>query len=278
MVLEIQISDQDLPVLSAVATQTLEMIQNPTVSNKKIDELIRQDLSLTARLMRSANSPFYGGRRQTTTISDAIFRLGLRQLRNVLIVAATGELFNDSDPVIHALWEHGLTTAMTAQSLADTFEIAHKEEAFIAGMLHDIGILIIYRQHPELYRELMVEARETGRALNEIEAERFKFFTHMSVGALVIRKWRLADSVAESARFHHDLEKTVPNSVSCKHLACTVAVADSLVIQMSTEPAQLDLDKISAMACAQFLNLSRERLERFVPRIREFIGYQRNNG
>lgn len=275
MVLEIQISDQDLPVLSAIATEALEMIQNPNVSNKQIDELIRQDMSLTARLMRTANSPFYGGRRQTTTISDAIFRLGLRQLRNVLIVAATGELFNDGDPIIRALWDHGLMTAMTAQTLADTFEIAHKEEAFIAGMLHDIGVLIIYRQHPETYRDLMREAKECGRPLHEMEAERFKYFTHMSVGGLVIRKWRLADSVAESARFHHDLEKMVPSAITCKHLACTVATADTMINQITTDSTQLDLEKVEAMASAQFLHLSKERLALLAPRIEQYLGFQR---
>lgn len=276
MALDIQISDQDLPVLSAVATQALDLINSPTVTNKHLDELIRQDMALSQRVLRTANSPFYCGKMQTTTISDAVFRLGMRQLRNVLVVAATGELFSDADPVIQALWEHGLVTAMVAQTLADSFQIAHKEEAFIAGMLHDVGILIIYRQHPGPYSELMVEAKMSGRPLHEVELERLQFFTHMSVGGLVIRKWRLADSVAEAARFHHDLETTIPDPVQCKHLACTVSLADALVNQLTPEDGAIDWDRLTGMACAQFLNLGRPRLEPLLPKIQDLVGSQRS--
>src|ERR1700686_2642752 len=106
MSLDIKITDQDLPVLSAVATQALDLLQDPKVTNRRIEELIRQDPALTERLLRTANSPFYAGHKQSSTISDAIFRLGLRQLRNVIIVAATGELFSDNDPTIQTFWDH----------------------------------------------------------------------------------------------------------------------------------------------------------------------------
>jgi len=267
MPLDIAITDQDLPVLSTIATQAIELLADPNVNNKKIDELIRQDLALTERVMRTANSPFYGGRRQTTTISDAIFRLGLRQLRNVLVVAATGELFSGADPVIQALWEHGLACAMASQILADACEIVHKEEAFIAGMLHDVGQLIIYRQHPEAYGALLAEAREGGRPLPDVEAEHLQYFTHMSVGGLVVRKWRLADSVAEAARFHHDVEREVPRPVVCKALVCVVSLADILVEQLGRETPAVDWDGLEALACSQFLNLGRARLEPLLPRL-----------
>lgn len=271
MIMDIHISDQDLPLLSAVATQALDLLQNPDVTNKKIDELIRQDMSLTERVMRTANSPFYGARIQSATIADAIFRLGLRQLHNVLVLAATGELFKDPDPIIQALWDHAMVTAMTAQTLADTFEIDHRQEAFIAGMLHDVGILIIYRQHPEPYLELMREAKLTGRKLHEIEAERIQYFTHMSVGGLVIRKWNLSDAVAEAARFHHELEKNVPGDIKFKGLSCVVSLADSLMTQLSSPLGEVDWEKLESLASAQFLKLNRARLEPVMPRIQGLI-------
>lgn len=267
MLLDIVISDQDLPVLSTVATQAIELMQNPNVANKKIDELIRQDLALTERVMRTANSPFYGGRLQTTTISDAIFRLGLRQLRNVLVLAATGELFSDADPVIQSLWEHGLASAQAAQILADACEIAHHEEAFIAGMLHDVGQLIIYRQHPEAYGGLLAEARESGRPLQDLETEHLQYFTHMSVGGLVVRKWCLADSVAEAARFHHDVQREVPQPLVCKGLVCAVSLADRLLDHLRQEGGEVDWETLASLASVQFLKLSRQRLEPLLPRI-----------
>ena len=94
MALDIQITDSDLPVLSPVATQALELLNDPNVTNRKIEEFIRKDPSLTQRVLHMANSPFYAGRSQFQSIADAIVRIGLRQLRMILLTAATGQLFS----------------------------------------------------------------------------------------------------------------------------------------------------------------------------------------
>lgn len=256
MGLDICITDQDLPVLSAVATQALELLQDPLVTNRRIEELIRQDPALTERLLRTANSPFYAGRNQSSTISDAILRLGLRQLRNVIIVAATGELFSDNDPMIQSFWDHSIASAMTANLLSELLHSPHHEESFIAGMLHDVGELIIYRQHSELYREMLEEVKATGRPLQELENEKFQYFTHMSVGGLVVRKWRLSDSIAEAARFHHDLESEIPSALQYKTQACIASVADVVIGNLGLGMPVRSWEEIPTLACAQYLHLS----------------------
>jgi putative nucleotidyltransferase with HDIG domain len=261
MALDIQITDKDLPVLSVVATQALELLQDKNVTHRRIEELIRQDLALTERLLRTANSPFYATRNSSTSISQAILRLGLRQLRTTIVIAATGELFNSDDAVIRELWDHALATAIAANQLADLLQMEQAEEAFIGGMLHDVGKLIIYHQHPDTYRQLMEEAKTCGRDLQELEVERFEYFSHMLVGGLVVRKWRLSDSIAEAARFHHALETEIPRHLKTPKLACLISVANRLVHQLEMPWAEHDWEKMLAMPCSGEIGVTRVQLE-----------------
>ncbi|MCL5270390.1 MAG: HDOD domain-containing protein [bacterium] len=275
MAVDIQITDQDLPVLSAVATQALELIQDPDVTTRKIDELVRQDPSLTQRLLHTANSPFYVGRIPSQSISEAMVRLGLRQLRNVVVVAATGELFNAGDTLVQDMWDHAIACAIGSYILADFLHTAQTEESFIAGMLHDVGKLIIYRQHPELYHSLRERADAGAIPLYIVENEELKYFNHMTVGGLAIRKWRLADSVAEAARFHHDLEKTIPPTLTNKPLACIVSLANVMVRRMGIGATGGSPPAIETLACADLLRFKAALLDPMCERVREAYEAQR---
>jgi putative nucleotidyltransferase with HDIG domain len=260
MTIQIEISDQDLPVLSVVATQALELLHHPNVTNQKIEELIRQDPSLTSRLLHIANSPFYATRMESKSIADAARKLGMRQLHNIILAAATGELFHADDAHAQQLWLHAQTVAMATQIMAETLALAHAEEAYIAGLLHDIGKIIIYRQHPELYASMLDEAQATLRPLHELESEAFKFFNHMSVGGLVVRKWRLSDTIAESARFHHDLLRVVPREMTNAPVACVVTLANYITNALFQAGPSPDPAGIEEFACSARLDLSRNRI------------------
>jgi len=275
MELEIQITDNDLPVLSAVATQALELIQNENVTNAQVEQLIRQDPALTERVLHTANSPFYGGRQQSTTITNAVFRLGLRQLRNVVAVAAAGELFDARDATIQALWNHLLAVALTAHTLAERIHFGNIEEVFIAGMMHDVGKLVIYRQHPLIYRAMIEEVQTSGRLIQDLENERFRYFNHMSVGGLVLRKWRLADAIAEAARFHHDVETTIPKGLKFKDLDSIVALANVLVNQPGFMDLESDWDSLGELACARQIQVTPAQLREISRQAAERIAAER---
>src|SRR5438105_2323680 len=119
MTICIEISEQDLPVLSAVAAEALQLIQTPNVTHQKIEELIRRDPAMTSRLLHIANSPFYATRMEARSISDAARKLGMRQLHNIVTAAAAGELFDAQDTVAQALWDHAQAVAVATQSMAE---------------------------------------------------------------------------------------------------------------------------------------------------------------
>jgi putative nucleotidyltransferase with HDIG domain len=271
MPIEIQITDRDLPVLNAVAAQALELLQQPDATIAPIQSLIRQDPALTQRVLHTANSPFYRGRAETLTIGDAIVRLGLRQLRNVIIAAATGELCRAEDHSAQALWDHSLATAMACQTLADELRLGRTEEAFVAGMLHDVGKMVILMQHPEAYHCVCEEAAAAGRHVHEVENERFEFFTHTSVGGLVVRKWNLSDTLAEAVRYHHDLDRSIPESIINPNLACLVALANALVHHVQSSEGNQGLQAIADCAYARRLQVDELALNRLAAKIAQLL-------
>jgi putative nucleotidyltransferase with HDIG domain len=272
MKLNIQIDEQDLPLISTVATQALDLLKDTKVSNRKMEDLICQDPALTARILRAANSPFYRGRMQAATISDAIFRLGMRQLHNVIVLAATGEFFSDSDPIVQYLWNHSISTAMAANFISDRLHFSQMEEVFVAGLLHDIGKLIILRQHPTVYAPLAVQALENDIPMAQVEEENFNYFNHMTIGGLVVRRWQLHDAISEVARFHHDVENDIPMVLNHEQMVCVIALANALSKMAMRNVAPAGAGKLAGMAYAANLRLGEKKLVEIATQI--FTGIQ----
>lgn len=258
---EIQISEQDLPVLSAVANKALALMRNENVTNQQLEELIKQDPALTQRVLHMSNTPFYAGRTESRTIMAAIARLGLRQLRNLIVMAASGELFDAADPIAQNLWDHSIASAIAGQILADHFKCTGTEEAFIASMLHDVGKLIIYRQVADDYGALLGAAQAGGRRMLQAENETFKYFDHCSVGALTVRKWRLPEGVTESIRFHHNLETAPPTNLTNPNLAAIVSLANVFANNLGHGRILCPWPAVGEMACARHLRLDLAQTE-----------------
>lgn len=279
MCIRVEISEQHIPVLTAVAVQALDLIRQDNVTHQRLEDLIRQDPGLTSRLLAIANSPFYASKMQARTISEAARRLGLRQMQNVIVAAAAGELFNQDDLLQQRMWSHSVLTAQIAQLLCEWLRLDHADEAYVAGLLHDIGMVIIYRQHPDIYAAMIDRTATEGRTLLDLEQEEFRFFTHCSIGGLVARKWRLSDTVAEAARFHHDLLRIVPKDLTNAPVACAVAIANRVAHLIGQEepgfgPADADapvdtIPDLTRYACAEPIRFPAGQSEAFVNMARE---------
>ena len=131
----------------------------------------------------------------------------MMQLRNAILVAATGDVLDHTDPYARAFWVHALAVGVASQWLSDRLGVGQPDECFISGMLHDIGKVVISRQAPEEYSRLIDEAALEGIRFYKHEKARLNFFTHETIGALVARKWELDTNVIETIRFHHEIEE-----------------------------------------------------------------------
>lgn len=196
-----------IPSLPQTSNQVLELLSDENTSIEKLEKAIKQDQSLSAKILRFANSRYYGYERQVTTLDMAIQLLGFNTLRSVVITHGVED--NYSAPEVpdfprEAFWEYSLACGICSEVLADhlDFESEKKGEAFCAGHLHATGKTIL-DQH--LHREFIkiVECmREKDISMYEAEKEILDT-THCEIGAAVLDKWNLPAPIVEAARHYY---------------------------------------------------------------------------
>ncbi len=181
-----------------------EMVEDPATSATDVGNYICRDPALTARLLKIANSPLYGFPSRIDTISRAITIIGLRGIRDLVLASSTVEVFSrmSSDFIdMNKYWQHSLYCAVYARTLAGKCNALHVEPFFIAGLLHDIGQLIILHKLPEMARETHLRARDSGLPLSQIEQEVIGF-DHVQVGVELLRFWRLPPNILDAVGYH----------------------------------------------------------------------------
>lgn len=199
--------NQSLELVSPPSTyaQLDALIRDPESAIDDISSVINTDPALTTRLLRIVNSPFYGFPSQINTISRAITIVGTRELTNLVLATSVMNAFEGIPQNLmntDDFWRHSLACAMTARHLAELCDERATERFFIAGLLHNIGALVLYQSVPELAREAINSAKFGHEVLHHAE-QRIIGFDHTEAGEALIQAWRLPDSLAAVARYHH---------------------------------------------------------------------------
>lgn len=221
---------KDLVTLPDVAIRIARMVDDPSSSATDIGREISNDAALTARLLRIANSAAYGQNRKIATVSRAITVLGVRQVRDLTVgltaVRAFDGISNDL-VTMEVFWRHSVLCAVAAGQIAGRRDAARTESPFVAGLLHDIGQLVLYSRAPAAAREslLMMADAADDRGLYLCERSVLAF-DHGVVGASLARNWGLPDSLLECIEFHHEphLARSFAADVATVHIANCIAV------------------------------------------------------
>lgn len=196
--------------LPTVFIKVNELINDPRSSASDLGQVIEKDQSLTSRLLRLANSAFYGFPGRIDSVSRAITIIGFKQLRDLVLATSVRSLFSgfgkDSVIDMHTFWEHSIASAITCRILAVYKGDRAPESHFVAGFLHDFGRLILLEHYPQKCQEVYRIAKDERRLVYEVETEMFGF-SHAEVGAELIKSWRLPDSLVEAIACHHHPEK-----------------------------------------------------------------------
>lgn len=197
---------RDLPALPESTLKVMHLTDDPRTNAADIARALSVDQAMTARLLKLANSAFYGGMRRVATVTDAVVLLGQRTVRNMAMALSCQEMLGRALPGYGMntgdLWRHSFCCAYAAQCLARRAGYRVAEEAFVGGLLHDIGKVII-----NLY--LQAEFAKVSKlaalaSLPFMEAERLVLgFDHAEAGARVLEKWNLPAPLVASVRFHH---------------------------------------------------------------------------
>lgn len=203
----------DLPAMPKVAQEILQLAVNPYANATDLAAIVEQDPSLAAQLLRYANSPLYGYRGQVDSIRDVIARvLGYDLVLDIALGLAVGRSFrNPSDgPLgLHAYWRHAVYCASLTQRLAQLMPGLQRPRpgmAYLAGLLHNFGVLLLGHLFPDECSLLDAALRrEPARPLPELEDELLGV-SHAELGAWLMQAWNMPDELVSAVRLHHDEE------------------------------------------------------------------------
>lgn len=229
---------RDLPALPAAVLDLMALLGKEDVDPAELAAKMSVDMALTAKTLRLANSAFYGLRREVTSVTDATAMLGLKMVKGIVTAAALSGSFKPPQCAgfdFKAFWRHGVATAVAAQMLAFSVD-GDSQAAFTAGLLCNIGKIVLAGQFPERYAEVLAYCAATGAQPITIERDLLGL-DHAFVGARVAEHWRFPPAIVTAIGDGADpLPLAVQATPTLGHI---VAAADRLVsaLESGTDPA-----------------------------------------
>ena len=212
----------ELPTLPHVVQKLASMIGRPNVSAEEIGALIEKDQVLSAKVLRLANSPFYGFPSRIASVAHAVVVLGLSVVKGLTLCATAFDMMKNAG--MNDLWRHSLGDAMTAHILGAKTGMKNPEEVFVGGLLHDIGKVVLYVKWPDVGKQITAATKDSARSRMDTERELFDV-THADVGGWLATAWHLPTSLREPILHHH-----LPSAAQeAKLQTAIVHVADVLV-------------------------------------------------
>jgi putative nucleotidyltransferase with HDIG domain len=197
-------STYSLPSLSEVINKINNLMEDDTVSVNYIGNLMTKDISLSAKILKIVNSPYYGFPQRIYNLNHALVLLGSNTLKSIIITSSIFDLMKD---VMKGLWEHSLFCGLTAKYIAKQInngkQIIDEDLVFSAGLLHDIGKLIIAIKFKDDFNAVIKLAQEEKKVYTEAEKEVLNI-SHADVGYYLTKEWNYPASICTPIRFHHE--------------------------------------------------------------------------
>jgi len=192
-----------VPPLPQVLAQVIRAASRDDADSKELAEIISKDAALTTHLLRVVNSPFYKRTRKIGTVSYAVVQLGIRAVKAIALSAGVHQLFGGEKIVIDRVlfWRHSLETAIACREIARGCNYHPVEEAFVLGLIHDLGLLILESQFPEILKTIW-EKVKAGEDLIKTE-ETHLGTNHVRVAQFILNLWKLPEFMGEAIAQHH---------------------------------------------------------------------------
>jgi HD-like signal output (HDOD) protein len=221
-------SISSIATLPEVTTSIIRMVEDPKSTAQQLNKLVSNDPALVSRILKVVNSAFYGLPGQVASVERAIVMLGLNAIKNIAVAASMGQLFRGTKLcegfTAKDLWTHCLGVAVASRDLARQNKLPIADEAFLAGMIHDIGLLVSLQVFPERLKMVCDQVRQSGREFCEIEREVIGV-DHQQLGEALSKKWAFPKSCQLVAGTHH----AATSATDSLALVTVVGVADQIV-------------------------------------------------
>jgi HD-like signal output (HDOD) protein len=199
-------SKHAVPAVPEIITRLLEVTDNPDSDRRDVVRVLSSDTGVVADVLRLANSAMYGGTGRIASFDQAVGRLGIKSIRKLVIARSlVGALPKDSVPVIDIsyFWRRSLATAVLAAHLAESIKSVGRDQGFLAGLLCDIGVVILACSIPDQYAPLTTSYAPLGGADLHTREQATLGMTHAEVSAIAMERWSLPLGLVAAARHHH---------------------------------------------------------------------------
>lgn len=221
----------DIPSLPPVAMKVLQLMNDSFSSVNELEKLIEKDQSFSSRLLRIANSPYYGRGRAVDSVSTAIILIGFNTMKNLVVAASMKDLNRKFGLFEQKLWEHSLAVSIAASAIARQTKLVKADEALVAGLIHDVGKTVLNNGMSEQYSRVIEKVYEEGLQFIDVENDMLGF-NHCSVGGLIARKWKIPKNLETVIEYHH--AKPFPDfeDNTYETLCMVIGVADSMCLYL----------------------------------------------
>jgi len=254
--------DIEFPVMPDIGMRAAELSKNNETSIVELSELISQDAALSSKLISIANSAHYNAGKGFDSIEDAISRIGLRDVCNLIVVISNKSMFEKSTGVfaekLDLLWVHSFATASCAKFIALNIEANNPDRIFSIGLLHDIGKLVLFTILFELSKKRKVDKKSLYDTVSQL---------HVQFGKAIVEKWNMPQDFIDGVTGHHD------DGNMAKHSQATqiISFANLMVRKLGYSLVEDDGSPLVDTELAKLLNIDEQDIKKILEQTEEYV-------
>ncbi|KAA3631103.1 MAG: HDOD domain-containing protein [Calditrichaeota bacterium] len=217
----------ELPSAPVILNKVMQLTSSLDANIMDISKHISADQSLSAKVVRMSNSAIYGRTKEINSLDEAIKVLGFTQVRSIIVSASTFNIFKSGThtKIADLLWQHSVAVALGSKMITAKFTNLDKEEAYLAGLLHDIGKLVLLQTAPNVFEEIIAKIKESDQSFSEV-AIKVLGFNHQHIGQALLVKWEFPTHLIEEISCYHNSNISEPEEVPS--IARSIALANSM--------------------------------------------------
>jgi putative nucleotidyltransferase with HDIG domain len=249
---------ESVKVLKSVALKVFQMANDPQATALDITDVVEGDDYLSALILKVANSSYYGNAGNVRSINDAVVLLGFTGIKSIAVAASLmvrkddGTIKKSEIIVRERLWRHALSTAIASKFIAEKTGFGDTGQAYITGIIHDIGRLAIFQYDEKKYHAIENYSLEKGVAMIDAETA-VTGFDHAQIGAIILHKWGFPEAIVQAVAYHHRFFEDLQDRDLIGVVAIANFISNSLGFGAANIPAMdskilkmygLDYDKI----------------------------------
>jgi len=250
---------EEISTLPQVLKEILDVTADPTSGAFDLQDILKSDPALTAKILKIANSAYYGLVQKVTNVKRAIIFLGFKTVKNLSVAVSVSDMFKSEETIMGysrgELWKHSVSVALCAKSITQRIGLMEAEDIFTVGIMHDVGIIIEDQYLNEYFKKVLMDTDLAQNGIIETE-RKILGFDHATLGEKVVLQWKIPEEIATIISYHHK-PRVAPEAyrkqIAIIYLADIICSARKIGAVLNSKVSKPDLD-----AAMNELNFTKE--------------------